>query len=160
MSGDLVWALVRLLVTLPLVLGLTYLVLKFGLSRRYMAGSGNRRMKMVEQLPLGPKTTLSLITLGRDYYLFAHQDNSVSLVKELGELPETVELVEDISTGPAPLPFEHYLRQSRLGGLPGILKNCWAAVKSAAERGGRQVKENVPAKLAAAIRKRKKGEKS
>lgn len=160
MSGDLIWALVRLIVALPFVLGLTYLVLKFGLSRRYMAGSGNRRMKMVEQLPLGPKTTLSLITLGGNYYLFAHQDNSVSLVKELGELPETVELVEDGASGAPQLSFEHYLRQNRLGSISGLLKECWDAAKSAAQRGGRQVKSTVPAKLAALIRKLGKGEKS
>jgi flagellar protein FliO/FliZ len=88
MSSDLVWAMVRMLVTLPLVLGLVYLVLKYGLSRRYVTASGNRRMKLVEQLPLGPKSTLSLVTMGGVYYLLAHQENSISLVKELGELPE------------------------------------------------------------------------
>ena len=92
MSSDLVWALVRMLVALPLVLGLVYLVLKYGLSRRYMTVSGNRRMKLVEQLPLGPKSTLSLVTIGGVYYLLAHQENSISLIKELGELSE----LEDI----------------------------------------------------------------
>lgn len=92
MSSDLVWAMVRMLVTLPLVLGLVYLVLKYGLARRYVTASGHRRMKLVEQLPLGPKSTLSLVTLGGVYYLLAHQENSISLVKELGELPELDEI--------------------------------------------------------------------
>jgi flagellar biogenesis protein FliO len=92
MSSDLVWAMVRMLVTLPLVLGLVYLVLKYGLARRYVTASGYRRMKLVEQLPLGPKSTLSLVTLGGVYYLLAHQENSISLVKELGELPEPDEI--------------------------------------------------------------------
>ncbi len=89
MSSDLIGAVVRTLVALPLVLGLAYLVLKYGLARRYVTASGSRRMKLVEQLPLGPKTTLSLVELGGSYYLLGHQDSSISLVKELKELPET-----------------------------------------------------------------------
>lgn len=39
-GGDLVWTVVRLFVALPLVLGLAYLVLKYGLSRRYTVARG------------------------------------------------------------------------------------------------------------------------
>ncbi|TEB04944.1 Flagellar biosynthesis protein, FliO [Pelotomaculum schinkii] len=93
MNGDLIGAVVRLLVALPLILGIAYLVLKYGLARRYVVTTGNRRMKLVEQLPLGPKTSLSLVSLGGKYYLLAHQDNSVSLVKELDELKEPEETI-------------------------------------------------------------------
>jgi flagellar biosynthetic protein FliO len=93
MNGELIWAVVRMLVALPLILGLAYVVLKYGLARRYMTPAGNRRMKLVEQLPLGPKTTLSLVSLGGRFYLLAHQDNSVSLVKELDELKDTEEKI-------------------------------------------------------------------
>lgn len=105
MSGDLVWALVRMLVTLPLVLGLVYLVLKYGLARRYITTSGQRRMKLVEQLPLGPKSTLSLVALGGVYYLLAHQENSISLIKELGELPEMedVKIADVVELKPHPI---------------------------------------------------------
>lgn len=92
MSGDLIWAVVRMLLALPVVLGLIYLVLKYGLARRYVTPAGRCRMKLVEQLPLGPKSTLSLVTLGGVYYLLAHQENSISLVKELSELPEVEQL--------------------------------------------------------------------
>lgn len=88
-NSELVWAVVRLCVALPLVLLLAYVVLKYGLSRRYAVLPGKSRMKLVEQLPLGPKATLSLVALGDKYYLLAHQDNAVSLVKELEELPVT-----------------------------------------------------------------------
>ncbi|NMA51851.1 MAG: FliO/MopB family protein [Peptococcaceae bacterium] len=88
MSSDLTQAVVRLLVSLPIVLALIYLVLKYGLARRYMVVKGNGRMKLLEQLPLGPKTTLSLVAFGGKYYLLAHQENTISLVKELDELPE------------------------------------------------------------------------
>lgn len=88
MNPDLIGSLVRLVLALPVVLGLAYLVLKYGLGRRYAVVSGSRRMKLVEQLPLGPKATLSLVSLGGRYYLLAHQENSISLIKELGHLPE------------------------------------------------------------------------
>lgn len=88
MSGDLFWPMVRVLISLPLVLGMAFLVIKYGLARRYVTTPGKRRMKLVEQLPLGPKTVLSLVALEGKYYLLAHQDSSVALVKELGELPE------------------------------------------------------------------------
>lgn len=95
MSGDLIWAVVRMLVTLPLVLGAAFLVIKYGLGRRYVTTPGKRLMRLMEQLPLGPKTTLSLIAMGGRYYLLAHQDNGIRLVKELDELPEA----QDIKTG-------------------------------------------------------------
>jgi len=95
MSSDLIWAAVRVLVALPLVLLMAYLVLKYGLARRYATIPGKNRMKLLEQLPLGPKTVLSLVGLGEKYYLLAHQDNSVQLIKELDELP----LPEKITAG-------------------------------------------------------------
>lgn len=95
MSSDLIWAVVRLLVALPLVLLMAYLVLKYGLARRYAVVTGKSRMKLVEQLPLGPKTVLSLVGLGGKYYLLAHQDNSIHLIKELDELPLKEKIVAD-----------------------------------------------------------------
>ncbi len=92
MNHDLIWAAVRLLVALPLVLGLAYLVIKYGLARRYVVKPGTRHMKLVEQLPLGPKTGLSLVKLGGRYYLLAHQDHTVNLVKELDALPDPEDL--------------------------------------------------------------------
>ncbi|NLI11589.1 flagellar biosynthetic protein FliO [Pelotomaculum propionicicum] len=122
MSSDLVWAIVRMLVALPLVLGLAYLVLKYGVARRYVMTAGNRRMRLVEQLPLGPKTTLSLVTLGDAYFLLAHQDGSITLIKELGELPE----LEDIKIASAveltPHTIEEY-SQLREAGNEGEVKN-------------------------------------
>jgi len=87
-SNELVWVVARLLVALPLVLFLAFLLIKFGLSKRYTAGGGgDSRMRLVEQLPLGAKATLSLVALGDKHYLLAHQENGVQLIKELDQLP-------------------------------------------------------------------------
>ncbi|MCL2766080.1 MAG: flagellar biosynthetic protein FliO [Peptococcaceae bacterium] len=87
-DNELVWAAVRVFVALPIVLIMAYLLIKYGLSRRYsFIGGTNNKMKLVEQLPLGPKAMLSLVVLGDKYYLLAHQDNSMQLIKELDQLP-------------------------------------------------------------------------
>lgn len=127
MNNDLVWAMVRVLVALPLVLGLAYLVLKYGIARRYVMTTGNRRMRLVEQLPLGPKATLSLVTLGEAYFLLAHQDSSITLIKELGELPELedIKIPNVVELKPQTIEEYSHLQESGSEGepktIPGIL---------------------------------------
>jgi flagellar protein FliO/FliZ len=87
-SNELVWAVVRISVALPLVLFLAFLVIKYGLARRYAhGGDAGSRLQLLEQLPLSSKTALSLVALGDKYYLLAHQDNTIQLIKELDHLP-------------------------------------------------------------------------
>jgi hypothetical protein len=52
-------------------------------------------MKLIEQLPLGPKTVLSLVMLGERCFLLAHQDNAIHLIKELDELPQQERMAAD-----------------------------------------------------------------
>lgn len=127
MNNDLVWAMVRVLVALPLVLGLAYLVLKYGIARRYVMTTGNRRMRLVEQLPLGPKATLSLVALGEAYFLMAHQDSSITLIKELGKLPELedIKIPNVVELTPHTIEEYNHLQESGSEGetktIPGIL---------------------------------------
>ncbi|OPX88938.1 flagellar biosynthetic protein FliO [Pelotomaculum sp. PtaB.Bin117] len=118
MSSELIWAVVRLLVALPLVLFLVYLVLKYGLARRYAVVTGKSRMKLLEQLPLGPKTVLSLVGLGDKYYLLAHQDNSIHLIKELDELPLQEKIAVDDIVELTPRAIKE-IDQSRVTGETG-----------------------------------------
>lgn len=156
MSGELIWAVVRLLVALPLILGMAYLVLKYGLGRRYLVTTGNRRMKLVEQLPIGPKTTLSLVALGGKFYLLAHQDNAISLVKELDELQEPEEkiigdIVElnpqtitefDRLQNPAGVELEkHRLYFNKLDGWSVQFKNIFLAKLAARNAQGKREKK-------------------
>lgn len=162
MSSDLIWAVVRLLVALPLVLGLAYLVLKYGLARRYVTTPGTRRMKLVEQLPLGPKTVLSLVTLGGRFYLLAHQDNSISLVKELDELPvpEESKIGDIVELTPRTIEEIDRLQESgrtgEAGSLPGIpAAKFGAQLRNLAGR----ARETLSAKLSARMHAGEKGEK-
>lgn len=80
------FALLRLAVALPLVAALAYLAVRFGLGRRVLAGRG-RYMRIIEQLPLGPRACLTLVQVGRRYYLIAHQEGGAALLAEFEELP-------------------------------------------------------------------------
>ncbi|MEW6572622.1 MAG: flagellar biosynthetic protein FliO [Bacillota bacterium] len=89
MSNDLFWAVVRLLICLPLVVGLMYLMLRFGLYRRFLPVRTGRYVRVVEQIPLGPKTVVSLVKVSDRYYLLGHGEGTVTILKEIDEsLPE------------------------------------------------------------------------
>ncbi|MDQ7792507.1 MAG: flagellar biosynthetic protein FliO [Clostridia bacterium] len=115
--SELFWAGLRLAVTLPLVLLLCYLVLRYALPK-CMAGFGSgRRMRVVEQLPLGPKASLILVRVGSRYYLLVHQEGSVALVQEYDELPETIENDEFTMQAAKPLsPLDPLFKRLASGG--------------------------------------------
>ncbi len=89
MDREMLLALVRILVLLPLVCILAYLTVRFGLGRvkSWPVPGGRKRMRVLEQVSLGPKAGLSLVQVGEKYMLFAHQEGSILLVKEMDELP-------------------------------------------------------------------------
>jgi flagellar biosynthetic protein FliO len=94
-TGEMIEASLRLLIVLPLVTAMAYFFIKYGLARRSRILSGARRMRLVEQLPIGPKTFITLVEVGGRYYLLAQHENGVTLVNELEELPGPVVLEEN-----------------------------------------------------------------
>ena len=86
-DADLFRAAVQLVLSLLLVAALAYLAVRYGLGR-HLAFSRGRYMRVIEQLPLGPKAALTLVQVGRRYYLLAHQENNVTLLQEFDHLPE------------------------------------------------------------------------
>lgn len=92
MGSELFWAVVRLLICLPLVVGLIYIFLRYGLSRRLLPGRAGRYIKVIEQVPLGPKTTVSLVKIGQKAYLCGHGEGAIVMLKEIDEeFPDEVE---------------------------------------------------------------------
>lgn len=98
MDEEILKAAVRLAISLPLVAALSYLAIKYGLGRRTVGGQKCRHMRVVEQVSLGPKVSLSLVQVGENYFLLAHQDGSTVLVKEMKEIP--AELTSEYSGMP------------------------------------------------------------
>ncbi|MEW6447615.1 MAG: flagellar biosynthetic protein FliO [Bacillota bacterium] len=85
MGNDLFWAVVRLIICLPLVVGLMYLVLRFGLYRRFVPARAGRYIRVMEQVPLGPKTVVSLVKVSDRYYLLGHGEGTITILKEINE---------------------------------------------------------------------------
>uniref|UniRef100_A0A7C2EI21 Flagellar protein n=1 Tax=Ammonifex degensii TaxID=42838 RepID=A0A7C2EI21_9THEO len=89
MGNDYFWAVVRLLICLPIVIGLIYLVLRYGLSRQLLVARPGRHIRVIEQVPLGPKTVVSLVKVGNKFYLLGHGERTVAILEELeGDFPE------------------------------------------------------------------------
>lgn len=99
MDDEMLRAIARLAVSLPLVAALAYFAIKYGLGRRSVGMYRRRYMRVVEQLPLGPKVLLSLVQVGDKYYLLAHQDGSTILLAEMDEMPAEI-MFESRSTAP------------------------------------------------------------
>lgn len=89
---DSVLAFLRLALALPLVLLLCVVVLKYLVPRTLSGFAGGRRMRLVEQLSLGPKTGMSLVRVGGRYYLLAYHEGAVTVVREMDEPPEVLEV--------------------------------------------------------------------
>lgn len=106
MDREMLAALLRLVVLLPLVCGLAYLAVRFGFGARYLPVHGRgRRMRLVEQVPLGPKYGLSLVQVGDRYLLLAHQEGGVTVVREMDELPAEIPAESIGRPWPPPGPF-------------------------------------------------------
>lgn len=90
MNGEIVGAALRLLIVLPLVTAMAYFFIKYGLARRSRVINGSRRMKIIEQLPIGPKTFLTLVEVGSKYLLLAQHEKGVVVVEQMDDLPAPV----------------------------------------------------------------------
>ncbi|MFZ5648347.1 MAG: flagellar biosynthetic protein FliO [Bacillota bacterium] len=90
MDKDFLSAAIRIIIALPLVTALAYFLIKYGLARRAVFPGGKRCMRLVEQIPIGPKTTISLVEVGGSYILLAHSDNGFYVIREMDQLPEPV----------------------------------------------------------------------
>jgi len=93
MDWEIIKAAVKIIIMLPLVTALAYFLIKYGLARRYSVGGQFRRMRIVEQMPIGPKAFMSLVEVGGRYTLLAHSDSGFLVVREMDALPD-------------PLPFQ------------------------------------------------------
>ena len=118
MNKDIYWAFIKLIISLPLVLLLAYLFIRYILGNRSINRVRPQRMRVVESLCLGPRSAIVLIEVGDRSYLIARQEGGISLLKELEELPG---VLEETEMGASPADFGLFLtdqlRQFSKGGL-------------------------------------------
>jgi flagellar protein FliO/FliZ len=96
LDWELISAIVRLIIFLPLVLLLAYYVVKRGWGSRYYRYP-NSQMQIVDRIFIGPKQCLSVVKLLDRFYLVAVSEQQIQLLKELADYPITngPELSED-----------------------------------------------------------------
>lgn len=87
MDGDLVLALVRLAIFLPLVLGLAYITVRYGLGRATGRVEGPGQLEVVERLPLSNKAGLAVIRCGDRHFLVGLGEGAPVLLAELPDYP-------------------------------------------------------------------------
>ena len=90
MTSEMTGAALRLLIVLPLVAAMAYFFIKYGLARRSRAVGGQRRMRIIEQLSIGPKAFLTLVEVGGSYILLAQDEKGVSILEHMDDLPAPV----------------------------------------------------------------------
>ncbi|MCF8009902.1 MAG: flagellar biosynthetic protein FliO [Clostridiales bacterium] len=120
MNDELVKALARLAVSLPVVILLAYFAIRFSLGKQVVKKRGQRRMRVLEQVSPGPKITVSLVQVGDRYYLLAHQESSTVLIKEMDELPPEIE--KEDSGGDKPSILEWFNQKKQRMDLTGESK--------------------------------------
>ncbi|GFN24138.1 MAG: flagellar biosynthetic protein FliO [Thermoanaerobacteraceae bacterium] len=88
MERDLVLALLRLFLFLPLVLLLAYVTVRYGLGRAGALTPAADGLKVVARLPVGPKAALLVVRCGKRYFLIGVGEGPPALLAELPDYAE------------------------------------------------------------------------
>ncbi len=91
--GDLGSAVLRLMVSLPLVLLLIYFVLKYGFGKKGFTSSGT--LKVVDQIALGNKNYLAVVKVKDNYLLLSVGEKGIKLLEKFNDYPEMEHMVGD-----------------------------------------------------------------
>ncbi|NLO89015.1 MAG: flagellar biosynthetic protein FliO [Clostridia bacterium] len=88
MEWNLIFALLRIFILLPIVLFFIYIFIRYGLGRIVNPMGQGYAMSVVDRLPVGPKSSLLVVRVAGKYYLIAQNEGSTTLLKELDSYPE------------------------------------------------------------------------
>lgn len=86
MDWDVWKALIRIVISLPIVVILIYLLIRYGLARNYNRKQGN--LQIIGQVFLNPKTAVSIIKVADEYYLIGSSEKDITLLKQLENFQE------------------------------------------------------------------------
>jgi flagellar protein FliO/FliZ len=96
---------IKLLIALPLVLGLAYLSLKYG--GRYLRNAQRtRNIEVLERVVLQKNASLFVVKVGEDYHLMGVTDQEIRLLKELDYVPEVRPEADELKS------FREYMKDS------------------------------------------------
>ncbi|MDN5361797.1 MAG: flagellar protein FliO/FliZ [Moorella sp. (in: firmicutes)] len=89
MDHDLLLALVRLAIFLPLVALLAYLTVRFGFGSATGLAAGSGELRLIERLQLNNKSGLAVVRCGERYFLVGLGEGPPALLAELPDYPAT-----------------------------------------------------------------------
>ena len=76
------WAMIKLFFSFGVVCGLIFLCSKFA-QQSLQLPQHRTKMKVLDQIKVSPKTTLSIVKVGSDYLLIGSGEQQCSLIKQL-----------------------------------------------------------------------------
>ncbi|NLW07568.1 MAG: flagellar biosynthetic protein FliO [Clostridia bacterium] len=119
MEQDMLMALLRLAIFLPLVLALAYLTVRYGLGRAMLTktATGNRQLEIVERLPLSNKAGLAVVRCGERYFLIGLGEGPPGLLTELPDYPVMAVTGGEVEMYPLPPLAENERQEGTAKGL-------------------------------------------
>lgn len=100
MDRDFVLALLRLVIFLPLVLGLAYATVRLGLGRAAGRAVGPGQLELVERLPLNSKSGLAVVRCGDRHFLVGLGECAPVLLAELPDYPTVTATAGEVAVYP------------------------------------------------------------
>lgn len=92
-----VFAIIKVIISFAIVCGLIFLCSKI-MQHSIHFPQYRTKMKILDQIKVSPKTTLSIVKVGTDYLLIGSGDQQCSLIKELDpELYQDIEQETEVS---------------------------------------------------------------
>lgn len=86
MEWNLWEAVIRVIVSLPIVVLLAYLLIKYGVAKNYSRTKGN--LKLLEQVVLLPKATINVVKVGDEYLVVSATEQEINVIKQLNSYQE------------------------------------------------------------------------
>lgn len=89
----------KLIIVFPIVITLLMICLKW-MQKQSFATSPNKKMKIMEQIRLSPKTNLSIVKVADEYLVIACNDEQIEVISKLTAAQMEAETVTDTVTLP------------------------------------------------------------
>ncbi|MBC7342902.1 MAG: flagellar biosynthetic protein FliO [Clostridia bacterium] len=89
MDWELLWSIIKLLVALPVVIAVTYWVIRYGLGAQFRGGYPSAGLRVIDRVMLTPKSFIAVVRVDKEYLVVAGGEKDINLIARLDHYPET-----------------------------------------------------------------------